>query len=52
MRPVRIHHHLEFPVVFHQLIDQHFRPLVMDIIIPRAVYYEQIAPQVFRIGQG
>lgn len=51
VRPIRIRHHLERNIIFDQLVDDSFRALIVDVIIARAVYHEQIAYQTLGVGQ-
>ena len=50
MGPVGIFHKLKGLIVFHQLIEQHFRIVVVDIVIPAAMYIQQVSLQFASIG--
>ena len=43
MVPHGVRHHAELLVMFDQFIHQHFKILVMHIVITRAVHDEQVA---------
>ena len=51
MGAVGIGHEFELPVVLDQLVEQHFFALIVDVVIAGAVEDQQVALQVFRIGE-
>ena len=52
MAPVGVRHELELFVVFDQLILQQFGILVVHVVITCSVDIQQIAPEVFCMGDG
>jgi len=52
MAPVGVRHELELLVVLDQLILQQFCILVMHVVIACSVDIQQIAPEVFCMGDG
>ena len=52
MAPVGVRHELKLLVVLDQLILQQFGILVMHVVIACSVDIQQIAPEVFCMGDG
>ena len=52
MSPVRIRHVLKVPVVFNQLIHQHFGIIKMHVIVGGPMNIQQVPPQVTGIRDG
>ena len=49
---VGVRHELKLLVVLDQFILQHFGILVMHVVIPGTMDVQQIAPEVFCMGDG
>ena len=38
-----ISHHCEWLIVFHELVYQHLRPLIVNVVVARSVHDQQVA---------